>query len=268
MRYPVSIHAAREGGDPRWASLRCCRRGFNPRRPRGRRPCPPGIAATRFWFQSTPPARAATDSAFFICVRHSGFNPRRPRGRRLRTWQSKAGRYCFNPRRPRGRRRISQVPSNRAFGFQSTPPARAATWVEPSLALSILVSIHAAREGGDNHDGQKVPFQHGFNPRRPRGRRRSTAAARTSSICFNPRRPRGRRLPIVTSPLPVLRFNPRRPRGRRPAQHLKYSRFYCFNPRRPRGRRRAKLYLTERNAMFQSTPPARAATWLREMMVM
>ena len=107
---PVSIHAARAGGDVRMSR---------------------NLTATNR-FQSTPPARAATqrlpdavgggllvsihaaraggdltrpkaDKRIFV----TGFNPRRPRGRRLggSTAPMRKTQNRFNPRRPRGRRR-------------------------------------------------------------------------------------------------------------------------------------------------------------------
>ena len=36
--------------------------------------------------------------------------------------------------------------------FQSTPPVKAATNAALSASMGIGISIHAAREGGDNHD--------------------------------------------------------------------------------------------------------------------
>ena len=77
-----------------------------------------------------------------------------------------------------------------------------------------------------------------FNPRRPRGRRRCSGRACGARACFNPRRPRGRR-----------------PRWRQSSAHLR-----CFNPRRPRGRRRSRDWRRAHRHVFQSTPPARAAT--------
>ena len=38
--------------------------------------------------------------------------------------------------------------------FQSTPPARGATYNEERMASTIIISIHAPREGGDSKDAQ------------------------------------------------------------------------------------------------------------------
>ena len=67
----------------------------------------------------------------------------------------------------------------------------------------------------------------------------TSSVATPTRPCFNPRRPRGRR---------------RKSRAyRRPSRRR-------FNPRRPRGRRHGVQTNTTDGILFQSTPPARAAT--------
>src|ERR1022692_1628381 len=122
----VSIHAAREGGDRKCATIRP-ETSFNPRRPRGRRPHVVLPAQAVISFQSTPPARAADVYSHILSDTISGFNPRRPRGRRPRTHIRLTPVLRFNPRRPRGRRRRFANFMATGTGFQSTPPARAAT---------------------------------------------------------------------------------------------------------------------------------------------
>ena len=130
------------------------------------------------------------------------------------------------------------VTADRVRLFQSTPPARAATHACTAESLAALVSIHAAREGGD-----------------PRGRSRARPPT-----CFNPRRPRGRRLFALFPDEETARFNPRRPRGRRPQLLPRRPSCSGFNPRRPRGRRPFGVIAKAVALAFQSTPPARAAT--------
>ena len=327
----VSIHAARAGGDRVDAREQPCMR-----------------------FQSTPPARAATRTP--LPELSERFNPRRPRGRRQDTARrSELDLKRFNPRRPRGRRRASHAARASTPGsFQSTPPARAATRMPSCHARTgVVVSIHAARAGGDAmRSVTEIARGLSFNPRRPRGRRRTSVHERCAlSTCFNPRRPRGRRRDVACSdrshrPVSIhaaraggdatsmpkqsdgiefqstpparaatateqrvgsqqRRFNPRRPRGRRPgcsadgsrrsafqstpparaatvlrsrrlrrvgvsihaaraggdeACRSEHSLLDCFNPRRPRGRRHGTIPKSVRASMFQSTPPARAAT--------
>ena len=51
--------------------------------------------------------------------------------------------------------------------FQSTPPVKAATPNLGTANLDALISIHAAREGGDAVFFQPFQAQLYFNPRRP-----------------------------------------------------------------------------------------------------
>ena len=100
-------------------------------------------------FQSTPPARAATQrvpqerKALQVSIhaaREGGDH-----GYLLVVWPI----LRFNPRRPRGRRPDHSTFMSFANSFQSTPPARAATFFVGGQDGSQKVSIHAAREGGD-----------------------------------------------------------------------------------------------------------------------
>ena len=51
--------------------------------------------------------------------------------------------------------------------FQSTPPVKAATFQHCIFNVNVIISIHAAREGGDGKSLQgSRPGVH-FNPRRP-----------------------------------------------------------------------------------------------------
>ena len=84
IRWRISIHAPREGGD--------------------RKKSTPTEAKKEF--QSTPPARGATTPPMRNSWRHLHFNPRPPRGGRpLSAAKSYVSLY-FNPRPPRGGRRL------------------------------------------------------------------------------------------------------------------------------------------------------------------
>ena|ERR1039457_473898 len=100
-------------------------------------------------FQSTPPARAATKRLTLESVAWDSFNPRRPRGRRL----SMRGLICE-------RCHVSIHAAREGGDAMNT-----------SKATYCKVSIHAAREGGDYQIYSEAFIVHGFNPRRPRGRR-------------------------------------------------------------------------------------------------
>ena len=65
--------------------------------------------------------------------------------------------YYFNPRPPRGGRPqvVYYIPPVQKF--QSTPPARGATFFMAALLTSLGISIHAPREGGDRHQSAEYP---------------------------------------------------------------------------------------------------------------
>ena len=111
-----------------------------------------------------------------------------------------AGRCCkdgtgnFNPRPPRGGRRYVSYGPRPRHRFQSTPPARGATW-------SVC---------------NKHPLYGYFNPRPPRAGRLLYGRSAYFSWYFNPRPPRGgRRVRLRQQPEGIGNFNPRPPRGGR-----------------------------------------------------
>ena len=169
----ISIHAPREGSDPRGAltsrerviSIHAPREGSDLRERRQK-----GGAKI---FQSTLPARGATTacqgslSTFCISIHapregsdeqrgHNRsplyhFNPRSPRGERPPARDgSRAKKIYFNPRSPRGERHSYHVDTPTLFEFQSTLPARGAT----------------------KGDIFQISPPCNFNPRSPRGERR------------------------------------------------------------------------------------------------
>ena len=172
---------------------------FNPRPPRGGRPITVCSCPTRRLFQSTPPARGATvinhriadlENISIHAPREGGdrlsglgaarggdFNPRPPRGGRRLPDAEQDARSDFNPRPPRGGRQskgwsrkppplFQSTPPARgatyaAYSeidfysiFQSTPPARGATQYLRRCQRGRAISIHAPREGGDSKDAQ------------------------------------------------------------------------------------------------------------------
>ena len=129
-------------------------------------------------------------------------------------------------------------------------------------AAPCVVSIHAAHEGGDDCAGARRRARRCFNPRRPRGRRRATIDVTRRAIAVFQSTPPTRAATTHGPSLAQLEasFNPRRPRGRRPRWRCVVHAVRRFNPRRPRGRRRAVHAYKFGRAVFQSTPPTRAAT--------
>ena len=101
-------------------------------------------------FQSTLPARGATKHGLPLDIHAKYFNPRSPHGER--PGGSPGGspdRLHFNPRSPHGERRKEGTTMNKTILFQSTLPARGATYTSARERLR-----------GDH-----------FNPRSPHGER-------------------------------------------------------------------------------------------------
>ena len=237
--------------------------GFNPRAPRGARPTPGTTRNRIIGFQSTRPARGATNGPDAIIVARAvsihapragrDYRMRRPEGRRgVSIHAPRAGRdrprhtprsapAGFNPRAPRGAR----LPVRRQLcspdEFQSTRPARGATRCDPRFwAPTWFQSTRPAR-------GATSPL----------------LTTNLTTPCFNPRAPRGARhdgLGTGQNDLSVSIHAPRAGRDlfSRPA----ISGATCFNPRAPRGARLRHVEAGADAGGFQSTRPARGATRL------
>ena len=125
------------------------------------------------------------------------FNPRSPHGERLIFLHLQTVNNYFNPRSPHGERQSSCTVVLRFphYIFQSTLPARGATFLPPVLT--------------------------------------------TSCDDFNPRSPHGERLVANLQPSTGCNFNPRSPHGERRSSES-FLRFMLthFNPRSPHGERR------------------------------
>ena len=169
--------------------------------------------------------------------------------------------------------------------FQSTRPARGATRGTRSCDSPSAISIHAPREGRDGASLRRLRAYCHFNPRAPRGARRSFQ--RTFCVVppyFNPRAPRGAR-PYPSFGFPYAqKFQSTRP-ARGATQQALYERAErrsisihapregrdrhtsgisrttrYFNPRAPRGARHSRNSTMVARSAFQSTRPARGAT--------
>ena len=145
------------------------------------------------------------------------FNPRSPHGER-RCWKgTPENRNYFNPRSPHGERLSLRTLKDSPTLFQSTLPARGATYLLTRMVVSPLISIHAPRTGSDRRID-------GFNLR---DADISIHAPRTGSDRGNPAfRPSYRN------------FNPRSPHGERPFSSMVFGTTRYFNPRSPHGERR------------------------------
>ena len=110
-------------------------------------------------------------------VRH--FNPRSPHGERLDADTPAAITRHFNPRSPHGERQMSSSHHASSSIFQSTLPARGATY--------------------KNTHHQRTPHRD-FNPRSPHGERHRSRCSGQRALYFNPRSPHGERPRGTSSP--------------------------------------------------------------------
>ena len=189
---------------------------FNPRAPRGARHKESRNASLRVEFQSTRPARGATE---IECKRNkrSLFQSTRPaRGATIYGGNIGGMPGYFNPRAPRGAR-----PTLAASGawlpiFQSTRPARGATarffhWWRRRESFQ---STRPARGATRTRERRKI--RDNFNPRAPRGarQRQEKQTVKVNFISIHaPREGRDRSSNIINSR--IRNFNPRAPRGAR-----------------------------------------------------
>ena len=124
--------------------------------------------------------------------------------------------------------------------FQSTRSARSATCLDRLAVHAGGISIHALREERDLAPSLLTTPSSDFNPRAPRGARRSRS-------CYNQRRKGGISIHALREERDTVR------RGDWPA--LRY-----FNPRAPRGARHRYDSAVYKHKLFQSTRSARSAT--------
>ena len=75
--------------------------------------------------------------------------------------------YVFQSTPPVKAATITQIGVVLKMIFQSTPPVKAATTEEDNYFIIYVISIHAAREGGDNLPYGEPIYYDDFNPRRP-----------------------------------------------------------------------------------------------------
>ena len=145
-------------------------------------------------FQSTLPARGATDVAKGRKRPRKDFNPRSPHGERRRTATHKRRRERFQSTLPA---RGATEPPARASSrqqFQSTLPARGATPARESKLLDGCISIHAPRTGSDTDTSFSTNEQQMISIHAPRtGSDQHSRWTAPDGKNFNPRSPHGER---------------------------------------------------------------------------
>ena len=190
-------------------------------------------------FQSTLPARGATDTGRNGLCYLAYFNPRSPHGERRAQLPLRPARTPISIHAPRTgsddeRRRTALQPPH--FNPRSPHGERlcACSW----RLLGVLISIHAPRTGSDRFKRQTIANESDFNPRSPHGerRRRSRDGA------------------------PVLTFQSTLPARGATHRYVMVSQWLEFQSTLPaRGATYAES-LDVSVPLFQSTLPARGAT--------
>ena len=238
----ISIHAPREGSDQdNGKEVLLIRQNFYPRSPRGERPprrLLPSPAISNFYprsprgerpeksaadaeqsakFLSTLPARGATIDEF-VCEQPFHISIHAPRE------GSDGG--CGQVRNS-GHLFLSTLPARGATGgngiqwvtfvFLSTLPARGATPVRRRHVSQHRISIHAPREGSDDHWDAMAFAMPDFYPRSPRGERRRGGHGEHPLHDISIHAPREGSDVLCAGPLRTAsNFYPRSPRGERP----------------------------------------------------
>ena len=167
----------------------------------------------------------------------------------------------FNPRSPHGERpnSNSRHPNGRHFNPRSPHGER--HYLNSLIVGSNAISIHAPRTGSDSTWGRGPSDSTSFQSTLPaRGATQSALFSRRILSNFNPRSPHGERPFSTKYERPNNDFNPRSPHGERPLSDSSWACAGDFNPRSPHGERPDWKKLCAKEAVFQSTLPARGAT--------
>ena len=242
----------------------CCRRcHFNPRSPHGERLFINSRKSFASGFQSTLPARGATGMNQRLSLAEAFQSTLPARGATTQAVMQ-ASFLLISIHAPRtGSDPCTAIIATFSASFQSTLPARGATILVRQLPQLFPISIHAPRTGSDERPKTATKKGGNFNPRSPHGERHtadkdylpaeyriSIHAPRTGSDAHT-------RFPVVRP----THFNPRSPHGERQRSAGQVYGAGYFNPRSPHGERRYSASVSTSGIVFQSTLPARGATF-------
>ena len=207
-RRQISTHAPREGSDDKLAADKGRHEHFNPRSPRGERRPPKFLPACKTQFQPTLPARGATKSSGAHRNTSQNFNPRSPRGERRSPTTCARSSRSFQPTLPaRGATfYIMSKEFNKTISTHERPcssrhpciahpisthaPREGSDHLLPARLSGGQISTHAPREGSDNPGTYKSAPRINFNPRSPRGERRSCPCLHYLVILISTHAPR------------------------------------------------------------------------------
>ena len=220
-----------------------------------------GAVAWVLLFQSALPARGATPAQAVELVGRT-VSIRAPRAGSDGTPPPITPRVIgFNPRSPRGERPARPRPPGGTKRFQSALPARGAT-VELTSARAVnLVSIRAPRAGSDARAARTRRASRCFNPRSPRGERRSARAPPGRRRSFNPRSPRGERPWTIQRCQGSGSFQSALPARGATGRRVAEPKVLVVSIRAPRaGSDRHRAPQHRKKKRFQSALPARGAT--------
>ena len=145
----ISIHAPRTGSDKPCLLAQHQKADFNPRSPHGERRDFCRKSGRNQAFQSTLPARGATDLVT-LTRRDQGISIHAPRtGSDGRGASAATGKTHFNPRSPHGERLSGFNPDVRGRYFNPRSPHGERPGGVPEQRQRNVISIHAPRTGSD-----------------------------------------------------------------------------------------------------------------------
>ena len=126
-------------------------------------------------------------------AKSSNFNPRSPHGERHAQLFYAFRIIYFNPRSPHGERQSSAAVDDGVTIFQSTLPARGATWKTVPIKDRDLFQSTLPARGATAASREIDNWLRDFNPRSPHGERRIKVFTTEAADNFNPRSPHGER---------------------------------------------------------------------------
>ena len=214
---------------------------FNPRSPHGERRQSERCGSIAKKFQSTLPARGATQWIARRLTSAPYFNPRSPHGERLAAMQYFAKLIGISIHAPRtGSDQVAEASDRQLSHFNPRSP-------------------HGERRYGMMLQTGKT---YHFNPRSPHGERLIRERKRVVPKEFQSTLPaRGATAGCYPRPDIVAKISIHAPRtGSDRRAHARNRRTPYFNPRSPHGERRAPATSGRPREPFQSTLPARGAT--------